>query len=629
MFEFVRRHNRIMQILLFLLIFPSFVMFGIDGYNRFRDKGNQVAEVDGQAITQDEWDQAHRQQVERLRAQMPSIDVKMFDTPAAKYSTLERLVQERLIQAASTRQLIEVSDQRLAQTLQQDPSIAALRKPDGTLDVERYRQLAAAQGLTPEGLEARLRQEMTQRQVISGVGDTSFLPDALANLTLAAFFEQREIQFARFTPNTAGFKPTSEDLKAHLEQHPARYQRPQTADIEYVILDMAHVEKDLVLPEADVRTYYEQNQQSLAAKEERRARHILINAPKDMPAAQREKARQQAQNILDQVKKQPKDFDRLARQFSQDPGSAPNGGDLDYVARGTMVKPFEEALFALPAGGVSGLVETEFGYHIIALSDIRKPKGSTFEQARPALEKELRRQQAQRKFAEVAEQFSNLVYEQADSLKPVAERLKLTVQRVQGVTPQSQSAEPWAKPRVLSALFSADSIERKHNTEAIEVGSHQLLAARLVQHSPARALTLDEARAALTRDWVQARAADQARQEGAAALKAWQDQPAQAKLGAAVTVSRDQAAGLSPTVVAAALQASTRKLPAWVGVDLGDQGYAVVKVNQVMPDQKLAQRKSERAQIAQAYGNTQTLAYLEHLKAKLDARILVAKPTGL
>ena len=325
MFEFVRRHNRIMQIMLFLLIFPSFVMFGIDGYNRFRDKGNQVAEVDGQAITQDEWDQAHRQQVERLRAQMPSIDVKMFDTPAAKYSTLERLVQERLIQAASTRQLIEVSDQRLAQTLQQDPSIAALRKPDGSLDVERYRQLAAAQGLTPEGLEARLRQEMTQRQVISGVGDTSFLPDALANLTLAAFFEQREIQFARFTPNTAGFKPTSEDLKAHLEQHPARYQRPQTADIEYVILDMAHVEKDLVLPEADVRTYYEQNQQSLAAKEERRARHILINAPKDMPAAQREKARQQAQNILDQVKKQPKDFARLARQFSQDPGSAPNG----------------------------------------------------------------------------------------------------------------------------------------------------------------------------------------------------------------------------------------------------------------------------------------------------------------
>ena len=192
MFEFVRRHNRIMQLMLFLLIFPSFVMFGIDGYNRFRDKGNQVAEIDGHGITQDEWDNAHRQQVDRLRAQMPSIDVKMLDTPQAKYATLERLVQERLIQAASTKMRIDVSDLRLARTLQQDPTIASLRKPDGSLDVERYRQLAASQGLTPEGFEARLRQEIAQQQVISGVVDSSFLPDALANLTVAAYFEQRE-----------------------------------------------------------------------------------------------------------------------------------------------------------------------------------------------------------------------------------------------------------------------------------------------------------------------------------------------------------------------------------------------------------------------------------------------------
>ena len=303
MFEFVRRHNRIMQLMLFLLIFPSFVMFGIDGYNRFRDKGNQVAEIDGHGITQDEWDNAHRQQVDRLRAQMPSIDVKMLDTPQAKYATLERLVQERLIQAASTKMRIDVSDLRLARTLQQDPTIASLRKPDGSLDVERYRQLAASQGLTPEGFEARLRQEIAQQQVISGVVDSSFLPDALANLTVAAYFEQREIQLARFTPATAGFKPTTEDLKTYLEQNQARYQRPQSADIEYVVLDMALVEKDLVLPEADVRTYFEQNQPSSSAKEERRTSHILINAPKDMPSAERDKARQKAPQILDQVKK--------------------------------------------------------------------------------------------------------------------------------------------------------------------------------------------------------------------------------------------------------------------------------------------------------------------------------------
>jgi peptidyl-prolyl cis-trans isomerase D len=628
MFEFVRRHNKIMQIVLFLLIFPSFVLFGIDGYNRFRDKGNQVAEVDGVGITQQEWDFSHRQQIERMRAQMPNVDVKLFDTPYAKFASLEGMVQERTVQAAGKRQLLDVSDQRLAQALQQDPTIASLRKPDGSLDLERYRQLAAAQGLTPEGFESRMRQGLIQRQVIEGVADSAFMPDALARLSLASFLEKREIQVASFEPLPAGLKPTDDDLKAYLQSHQIRYQRPQTADIEYVVLDLAQVEKDVVLPEADVRTYYEQNAQALQAKEERRSSHILINAPKGMAAAERAKAKEKAQHILDQVKKQPKDFAKLAAQFSQDPGSAAKGGDLDYAGRGVMVKPFEDALFALKPGAVSDLVESEFGYHIIMLKDIRKPAQKTFEQVRPELEKELRRQQAQRKFAEVAEQFSNLVYEQADSLKPVAERLKLTVQHASGVTPQTRSTEVWAQARVLSSLFSADSVERKHNTEAIETGPSQLVSARLVNHNPARSLTLEEARAQVTRDWAQERAAERARAEGAAALKAWKDQPRSAKLPAPVMVTRAQATGLPPEVIKAAMEAPANALPQWLGVDLGAKGYAVVKVNQVAKADITEASNAERDRIVQTETRAEIQAYLSHLKAKLGVQYTAAKPAG-
>jgi peptidyl-prolyl cis-trans isomerase D len=245
------------------------------------------------------------------------------------------------------------------------------------------------------------------------------------------------------------------------------------------------------------------------------------------------------------------------------------------------------------------------------------------------LEKQLRSQQAQRKFAEVAEQFSNLVYEQADSLKPVAERLKLTVHRATGVTPNMRSAEVWAKPKVLASLFSADSIERKHNTEAIEIGPSQLISARLVNHSPARALTLDEARAALSRDWSQERAADQARANGVAALKAWQEQPNSAKLPASVLITRAQTAGLSPEVVQAAMAAPAHSLPQWLGVDLGVKGYAVVKVNKVLPAQITPASKPEQDRIAQTEANAQTQAYLNHLKDQLHVRYSVAKPAGL
>ncbi len=630
MFEFVRQHTKLMQFLLFLLIFPSFVLFGLEGYTRFNDQGAKVAEVDGQGITQNEWDAVHQKDIEQLRARMPTIDVKLFDTPQAKYATLERMLQERLLMAASQRQNITVSDQRLANLLQQDPSIASLRKPDGSLDVERYRQLAASQGLTPEGFEARIRQDLTQRQVLSAVLESSFLPASVANLTVAAFFERREIQLARFSPAEfrAGLKPSEDDLKAFLTQHASRYQVPQKADIEYAVLDLATIEKNMAVPEADLRAYFDQSQQANAVKEERRASHILINAPASMPAAERDQAKQKALDLLAQIKKQPKDFAALARKHSQDPGSTSQGGDLDYFARGAMVKPFEDAAFGLKLGGVSELVETEFGFHIIQLTDIRQPKAKTFEHMRPEIERELRRQMAQRKYAEAAEQFSNLVYEQPDSLQPVAERLKLTVQRAHGVTPQSSAKEPWAHPRVLTGLFTPESIERKRNTEAIEVGPNQLVSARLLQHSPSRALTLDEARDQISRDWVIERAAAMARDKGAQALKTWQDQPSLARLESVLTVSRDQAGSLPATVLDAALRAPSNQLPAWVGVDLGDQGYAVVKVNRVMAAQNLEQRKGERAQLAQASANAQAAAYLESLKAQFKARILVAKPDG-
>jgi peptidyl-prolyl cis-trans isomerase D len=631
MFEFVRRHNRLMQFLLFLLIFPSFVMFGIEGYSRFQDKGTKVAEVDGQTITQEEWDAAHQKELEQLRQRMPNIDAKLFDTPQAKFATLERMFQERLLIAASQHQKIEVSDQRLAQLLQQDPTIASLRKPDGTLDVERYRQLAASQGLTPEGFEARIRQDLTKRQVLSAVTDSSFLPESVANLTVAAFFERREIQLARFSPAEfrSGLKPGEDDLKAFLTRHATRYQLPQKADIEYIVLDLATIEKGIAVPESDMRAYFEQSQQANAAKEERRASHILINAPASMPATEREKARQKAQDLLSQIKKQPKEFAALARKHSQDPGSAAQGGDLDYFGRGAMVKPFEDAAFALKVGHVSDLVESEFGFHIIQLTDIRQPKGKSFDQVRPEIERELRRQLAQRKYAEAAEQFSNLVYEQPDGLQPIAERLKLSLQRANGVTPQTSAKEPWAHPRVLAALFATESIERKRNTEAVEVGPSQLVSTRILSYSPSRALTVDEAREPLTRDWVAERAAAAARQKGADALKAWQEQPGAAKLEPVQTISRDQPGAVPPAVLDAALRAPSNQLPSWVGVDLGEQGYAVVKVNQVMTAQNLAQRKAERAQLAQASANAQASAYLESLKSQFKARILVARPSGV
>ena len=627
MFEFVRQHTRIMQFLLFLLIFPSFVLFGIDGYNSMREKGAVVATVNGHDITTNELENAHREQVERMRSAMPTMDVKVFDSPEAKLATLERLVRERLLQVAAKDLRLGASDQRLANELQQNPNIQALRRPDGTLDIDRYKQLLSSQGMTPEMFENRVRADLASRQVMGGVGITSFSPKALADVTLNAFYEQRQAQVARFAAAdfVARLKPTSEDLTAYYQANADKFQSLERADVEYVVLDLASVQKTVSVSEEELKSYYEQNMARLSNLEERRVSHILITADAAAPAAERDKARAKAEKLLAEIKQSPDKFADLARKNSQDPGSAAKGGDLDFFARGAMVKPFEEAAFALKKGDTSNVVETEFGFHILRLTDIKSPKQKTFEESRATLETDVRRQLAQRKFAEAAEQFTNTVYEQSDSLKPVADRLKLDVKRAnnltRGAAPQEHAL--LGNPKLLAAVFSSDAIEKKRNTEAIELGANQLVSARIVQYSPTKALPFDEVKQRVQEMWVAEQSAKAAKEEGMAKLAAWKEKPNEAVLPAAVIVSRDQSNKQPTAVVEATLRASTQTLPAWVGVDLGAEGYAVVKVEKIVPREASSaqNRDRERDQYAQWWASAEGLAYYRLLKEKYKAEI--------
>ena len=632
MFDFVRKHTKIMQFLLFLLIFPSFVLFGLEGYSRMREKGTVVATVNGVDILQSELDNAHKIQIDRMRASMPNLDARLLDSSIAKQATLDRLVRERLLQVAAQKMHLSVSDQRLANELQQNPSIAGLRRPDGSLDLESYRQLLGTQGFTPESFEAQVRADLSSRQVMAGLGITSFATPALADVTLNAFYEKRQIQLAKFAPSdfTSQIKPTDEELESYYKANGEKFKSLERADVDYVILDLASIQKTITVPEADLKTFYEQNLARLANLEERRASHILINADKAAPTAERDKARAKAQEILATLKQSPDKFAELAKKFSQDTGSASKGGDLDFFARGAMVKPFEEAAFALKKGDTSDVVESEFGFHIIRVTDIRQPKQKTFEESRASLEVDAKRQMAQRKFAEAAEQFTNLVYEQSDSLQPAAEKLKLEIQHAKGVGTlpvPAASGTAMNNPKFLAAIFSADSIDKKRNTEAIELAPNVLASARIINYEPARILPLADVKDKVREQVVAQKALDLAKKEGQNNLAQWKAAPDKAKLTNSVVVSREQKQQLSDAVVEAALRANTQVLPAWVGVDLGGSGYAVVKVEKILPRETVdaQQQARERQQYMQWWAGAEEASYYRWLKDKFKAEIKASR----
>ena len=632
MFDFVRKHTKIMQFVLFLLIVPSFVLFGLQGYERMQEKGETVAKVDGHEISQLDWDNAHKAEVDRLREQMPTLDAKLLDSAEARYGTLERLVRDRVLAAAVQGSNLMVTDQRVARELQGNQLIAALRGADGKLDIERYRQLLAQRGMTPEMFENQVRNDVALTRVLGGVTQSAFAPPSQVGVAVNSFFERREAQVARF--NAADYKarvaPTDAELQAFYKDNPKLFQAPEQANIEYLVLDLAAAQQGITINEADLKTYYEQNASRIGGQEERRASHILVAVPKGAPEADKAKARAKADELLAQVKKNPASFAELAKKNSQDEGSAQRGGDLDFFTRGAMVKPFEDAVFAMKAKGeIAGPVESEFGYHVIQLTDIKVPKQRTFEEMKPELEAELRKQQAQKKYAEAAEAFSNTVYEQSESLKPAADKLKLQVRTAEKVTrtPAPGTTGAIANPKFLAALFSPDAVERKRNTEAVEIGPNQMAAGRITQYSPARTRPFEEVKDQVREQVLAAKAAELARKDGEAKLAAWKANPAAAELPAAVPVSRMDA-GQPRQVIEAALRADPAKLPALVGVDLGAEGYAVVKVNKLLPRDTVPpqQAQQEAGQYTRAWGTAEARAYYEVLKNRFKAEIKVPRP---
>jgi peptidyl-prolyl cis-trans isomerase D len=632
MFDFIRTHNKAIQILMFVFILPGFFLFGLEGFNAMGEKSATVAVVDGKKIGQLDWDTAVKDDVERIRQNSPNIDPKLFDSSEFKYAALERLVQKRVLATAATKLHLDVSDQRLAAELIQNPALASLRKPDGKIDEVRYRELLAPQGLTPQTFEARVRSDLSVQQVQSSLVKSGMVPAAIADVALNAYFEKREIQILKFSPEDFAKQatPTDAEIEAFYKSNVQLFQSTEKASIQYVVLDVDSIKKTITVNEADIKTYYDKNGDKLAGAEERKASHILIASPKTAAAVDRQKAKRQAEELLAQLKKSPASFAAMAKKNSQDPVSAVNGGDLGFFARGAMTKSFEDAVFSMQSKKISDVVESDFGYHIIQLSDIKLPQKRSFADMRSEIEADLKKQMAQKKFIETAEIFTNTVYEQSDSLKPVADKLKLEIQTAQNVTRQAQpnSTGVLANTKFLGVLFSSDAIDKKRNTEAVEMGGNQLVAGRIVGYTPVQMIPLAEVKDRAKALLVERMSTELARKDGAAKFAEYSANKAAvlpSQMGSPMVISRDAMQQQDSKLVDAVLRANSSKLPLWVGVDLGSEGYRLVYLTKVLePTQALATQN--RDQYLQVWSNAESTSYYEYLKYKFQVQIKVPKP---
>ena len=626
MFDFVRNNKRILQGVLLLLIIPSFVLVGVESYQNRGDSAAGVASVGGQKITQQEWDDAQRRQIDQARQQMgPQFDQKLFDTPEAKREVLENLVAERAVNAEIARSHLTVGDQSIAKAIN---AIEAFRKPDGSFDMDAYRATLAAQGMTPQIFEARMRRDMAIQQLAGSVQATAFVPRSVAGRISDINDQQREVQellfpIAQYLPQV---KVTDEMVKAFYDKNANLFQIPETVKAEYIVLDSAAVESQVSVSDAEIAQFYESNKQRFTTPEERTASHILITKAQGAKPAEEAAAKAKAEAVLAEVRKNPADFAAIARTQSQDAGSAANGGDLGKVERGTFGKAMDDALFGLKEGEISGIVPSEFGYHIVKVTSVKPQTQKSLADAKDAIAAEVKKSKLSKKYSELAEQFNDSVYEQSDSLKPTADKLGLKIQTADNLTRKPNPAlgsEPYNNEKFLTALYSTDAIKNKRNTEAVEVAPAVLIAGRVVEFKPAAKRPLAEVEAAIRQRVTQEEALRLARQAGDAKLAAARASGAAIGFGDIKLMSRTKQPEINTTAALAVLKADVTKLPAYVGVEVPGVGYGVYRIGKVsqpaQPD--TARRAQEAEQIGGLVGQAELYNFVEAIKAKSKVKI--------
>ena len=445
MFDAVRNNKRIVQIFLALITLP-FAFFGVESYVRNAGNDNHVAKIGDVTITQQQFQQAMRDQQERLRSSMGQVDPALLNNPEARKAILNDLVDQRLLMIEAGKQHLQVGNQAIRQAIS---GIDAF-KVDGKFSTDRYEAALRAQGMNPAGFEAQLRQDLTLQQLAGGLGQSGLVSRTVSDRVLALQMEKRDVLEFQLAPETFMDKVQLADgaVQKYYEENVQRFELPEQARAEYVVLSMEGVTAQLVVGEAEIKAWYDSHQERFKQSEERRASHILISSEK----TDKVKAKARAEELLAEVKKSPLDFADLAKKNSQDPGSASKGGDLGFFARGMMVKAFEETAFKLKEGEVSEVVESDFGFHIIKVTGIHEGKQKPFADVKSEIESELKKSTASRKFAEAAEAFSNMVYEQSDSLKPVADKFKLTIKQSEWLGRKTVAVNgPLANEKLLAA----------------------------------------------------------------------------------------------------------------------------------------------------------------------------------
>ncbi|WP_293766157.1 SurA N-terminal domain-containing protein [uncultured Aquitalea sp.] len=598
MFDFVQNNKTALQVILGAVAL-SFVAFGVGSYSSAIEDPYLV-KVGGTKI--------YKHDLDRALEGQPS-------DPATRQQALADLISRELLLNAAHDAGASIPDQQLFKAISSMQEL----QDNGKFSPDRYREFLAERNMSAENFEARIRRDMLLQGQVNNYAGTGFVSHSVVDRVIALLGEGRELRAAVLHPADFAAQVKTDDaaLKAYYDANLKRFRTSEKVKLDYVVLSLDGIAQGQQVSDAEIQQYYEKHKAEFGG-EERRASHILLTVPKGAKPEEKAKIKAEADALLKEVRANPAKFAEIAKAKSQDPGSAANGGDLGFFGHGAMVKPFDDVVFSMQPGKISEVVETEYGFHIIKLDEIKQ---ADLTAVKAAVAAKLKQQKAAALYRKQADSLAEVAYQQGSSLKGIQDALKLEAKHSDWLERGKPAQDTLLNnPKLQEAAFSDDVLKKKHNSEPIDVGNSTMVVVRVADYQPERQLKLDEVKDVIKAQLVATEGTKLAEKQGQAMLAELKagKQVAALKWGESSVASRRDAKGMSAAEMRAVFGASVKTLPAYAGSKRDNGDFVVYQIDKIIPapaatDADKAQLSSMLSQMA---ARSQLDAYLGTLRQK-------------
>jgi peptidyl-prolyl cis-trans isomerase D len=632
------RLTGIIAIFIFGILIIPFAFVGVSSYFQ-SDAVNAVAVVNDQEITISEFNTEFQDFRRRMQAQMgQNFDAEYFDQAIVRREFLERMIDEELVAQVSNEAGLAVDDQVLAERIRNTERFQV----DGEFNPDVYQSILTAQGMTPKQYERQMRNSMILSQFPQAIGNSSISTNWELR-DYARLMDQKRTFKALIVPGEPAVAEGEEnaeppavdeaEIQAWYDAHLNEYQSEEMVSVDYLELNAANMGDSVEPSEDDLMARFEEQKNRFITPESRLASHILIEVEPNASELDIESARQQAEELAERARG-GEDFAELAREYSQDVGSAEAGGDLGWVEPGFMVKAFEDGLYALTTENpVSDPVQTGFGWHVILLRDIRPAEGMSYTEARDTLLAEYEAEAAERQFLEAADRLVDIIYEDPTTLEAAASELGLEVQTVGPFGREGGAEGLAANMNVVNAAFSDLVLGQNVASDPIDLGDNHIVIIHLKEHFPQAQLPLADVRDQVVAEIRKQRAREAASERAAslvASIETGESIESLAdstglQLVDADAVTRYQT-GFDPALMAKVflMPEPGDGGPVTETIELADD-YAVVQLDSVIPgelsDEDALRKDAYQRRISTSSANTEVLGFVQMLRKQSEITV--------